>query len=198
VRRGRCGRYWGNRHHRELSRSRHRPALEKLFFVSVGRPARRRGGRGTVQPQEERQAPVPGLRWEVPAEVGGLVPESAGLVRGELDAVAYSMTRRSAGRDSPPRRPLGTTCGSATRTGPAVPGGGADRIDPSPSAMSPQRGARPLGRAGGPFGDTSGLVCDGRGADTSHLAGHYAGGQARGPASQSLPHSLGSSTSRPI
>ena len=142
---GRCGPDAGTRHQRDLPRPGGR--------AGRGRPDRRRGRRGTVQPPQARQAPGPVLGLGAAGEVGGLVPGDRGAAaRGPgRRGLLLRSGRLPAGRRARPRRPLGLPADQVRRAGAAVPGRGAARAGPGRRPLRPApRGARRLGRPGRP------------------------------------------------
>jgi carbamoyltransferase len=138
--------------------------------------------------------PVPFSAWELPEKSAAWCLESAGLVPGDLDAVAYSYDPAqcrpadSLGLDDPWDHLRISYAEQAPEfLAEALPG-----LDPSAVRYVRHHEAHAASAGlAAPFGDTSVLVCDGRGEATSHLAGHYAGDKLDVLASQSLPHSLG-------
>ncbi len=138
--------------------------------------------------------PVPFSAWELPEKSAAWCLESAGLVPGDLDAVAYSYDPAqcrpadSLGLDDPWDHLRISYAEQAPQfLAEALPG-----LDPSAVRYVRHHEAHAASAGlAAPFGDTSVLVCDGRGEAASHLAGHYAGGKLDVLASQSLPHSLG-------
>ena len=158
-------------------------------------------GRIVAAAEEERfsrrkhgKRPVPFSAWELPEKSAAWCLESAGLKPADLDVVAYSYDPaqcRQAGTlglDDPWDHLRISYAEQAPQfLAEALPG-----LDP-PAVRYVRHHEAHAASAGlaAPFGDTSVLVCDGRGEAASHLAGHYAGGGLEVLASQALPHSLG-------
>jgi carbamoyltransferase len=158
-------------------------------------------GRVTGAAEEERfsrrkhgKRPVPFSAWELPHQAAAWCLQSAGLRPEDLDAVTYSydpaLCRPASelGLDDPWDHLRVTYAGQAAEfLAEALPG-----LDPA-SVRYVSHHAAHAASAGlaSPYGDSSVLVCDGRGEAASHLAGRYRGGQLEVLASQPLPHSLG-------
>lgn len=165
-------------------------------------------GRTVAAAEEERfsrrkhgKPPVPFSTWELPEQSMRWCLERAGLTPADLDAVAYSYDPDLApdfdgdvvADEWEGLRTL------YTRRAPlflktALPG-----LDPSIVRHVPHHVAHaasaylaaPAAPGDGPTRDRSVLTLDGRGEQTSHLAGRVRGGDLEILAQQSLPHSLG-------
>ncbi len=141
---------------------------------------------------------VPFATWELPEAAARWCLERAGLVPGELDAVAYSY-------DPSLLAPPGGGPGADVTTGDweplrtlyaeraplflrtALPG-----IDPGCVWFVAHHVAHAASAAlAAPYPTSSVLVLDGRGETASHLAGRSHGGDLEVLAAQQLPHSLG-------
>jgi carbamoyltransferase len=158
-------------------------------------------GRTVAAAEEERftrrkhgKRPVPFATWELPERAAAWCLEQAGLRPGDLDAVAYSYDparcrpARSLGLDDPWDHLRITFAQEAPGfVAAALPGVAETTVRFVPHHVAHAASA---GLAS-PLGDSSVLVCDGRGEAASHLAGRYAGGSLDVLASQALPHSLG-------
>jgi carbamoyltransferase len=138
--------------------------------------------------------PVPFSAWELPEAAARWCLEKGGIEAADLDAVAYSydpdLVRGSGeGQDGGGWEHLRTTY---ARRAPmflatALPG-----CDPAVFRYVPHHVAH-AGSAGPASGlrDCAVIVADGRGEDSSYLAGHYRDGDLTTLATQQLPHSLG-------
>jgi carbamoyltransferase len=138
--------------------------------------------------------PVPFSAWELPERSAAWCLTAAGLRPADLDAVAYSFDPA----DCRPAETLGLNDPwDSLRVTYAqhAPGFIAEALPgvDSSSVRFVRHHAAHAASAGlaGPLGDTSVLVCDGRGEAASHLAGLYRDGRLEVLASQPLPHSLG-------
>ncbi|MBW3642812.1 MAG: carbamoyltransferase [Actinobacteria bacterium] len=141
---------------------------------------------------------VPFATWELPEASARWCLERAGLVPGELDAVAYSYDPSllappgsgpgadvSAGDWEPLRTLYAERAPLFLRT--ALPG-----IDPGCVRFVAHHVAHAASAAlAAPYPTSSVLVLDGRGETASHLAGRSHGGDLEVLAAQQLPHSLG-------
>ena len=158
-------------------------------------------GRTVAAAEEERftrrkhgKRPVPFAAWELPERAAAWCLQQAGLAPGDLDAVAYSydpaLCRPAAalGLDDPWDHLRITYAQHAPGfVAAALPG-----VDEAAVRFVPHHVAHAASAGlASPLGDSSVLVCDGRGEAASHLAGRYAGGSLEVLASQPLPHSLG-------
>lgn len=137
--------------------------------------------------------PVPFSAWELPEQAARWCLDHAGIVPSDLDAVAYSydpdlVEPSQAGLDAR-WEDLRTTY---ARRAPnflatALPG-----LDPDVVRFVPHHIAHAASAGlAAPFGDTAVLVADGRGENSSYLAGSYTGQHLTVLAGQRLPHSLG-------
>jgi carbamoyltransferase len=158
-------------------------------------------GRVVAAAEEERfsrrkhgKRPVPFATWELPEQSAAWCLESAGLRPADLDAVAYSYDPAlcrpadQLGLDDPWDHLRVSYAQQAPEfIASALPG-----LDPAAVSFVPHHAAHAASAGlAAPFGDSSVLVCDGRGEAASHLAGRYRDGQLEVLASQPLPHSLG-------
>ena len=158
-------------------------------------------GRTVAAAEEERftrrkhgKRPVPFATWELPEKAAAWCLSAAGLRPEDLDAVAYSYdpalcrAARSLGLDDPWDHLRITYAEQAPGfVADALPG-----VDEASVRFVPHHVAHAASAGlASPLGDSSVLVCDGRGESASHLAGRYAGGSLAVLASQPLPHSLG-------
>jgi carbamoyltransferase len=158
-------------------------------------------GRVVAAAEEERfsrrkhgKRPVPFSAWELPAQSAAWCLAAAGLRPEDLDAVTYSydpaecLPAADLGLHDPWDH-LRITYAEHAREFIAemLPG-----VDPE-GVRYVRHHAAHAASAGlaAPYGDSSVLVCDGRGEQASHLAGRYTGGGLEVLASQRLPHSLG-------
>ena len=138
--------------------------------------------------------PVPFSAWELPEKSAAWCLAEAGLRPSDLDAVAYSFDPA----DCRPAEALGLADPwdplriTYARHAPGFIAEALRGVDPG-SVRFVRHHAAHAASAGlaGPLGDSSVLVCDGRGEAASHLAGRYADGRLEVMASQPLPHSLG-------
>src|SRR5213083_736015 len=157
-------------------------------------------GRTVAAAEEERftrrkhgKRPVPFSTWELPERSASWCLARAGIAPADLDAVAYSYDPSlAAGADDvtadgwealrtlyAERAPL------FLRT--ALPG-----LDPERVRFVPHHVAHAASAyLAAPFDAASVLVLDGRGENTSHLAGRAVDGRLEVLANQRLPHSLG-------
>jgi len=158
-------------------------------------------GRTVAAAEEERftrrkhgKRPVPFATWELPERSAAWCLEQAGLRPGDLDAVAYSYDPArcrpalSLGLDDPWDHLRITFAEHAPGfVAAALPG-----VEETTVRFVPHHVAHAASAGlASPLGDSSVLVCDGRGEAASHLAGRYLGGSLDVLASQALPHSLG-------
>lgn len=159
-------------------------------------------GEAVAAAEEERfsrrkhgKRPVPFAAWELPQHAAEWCLREHGLTAADLDAVTYSFHPGLAvpapelGIDDDPwdhlRRMYAEKAPGFLTT--ALPGLAADRVRFVPHHVAHAASA---GLAA-PTQTSSVLVLDGRGEATSHLAGHYVGGELEILAQQRLPHSLG-------
>jgi len=158
-------------------------------------------GKVVAAAEEERfsrrkhgKRPVPFSAWELPEKSAAWCLRSAGLRPADVDAVAYSYDPAlcrpadSLGLNDPWDHLRITYAYQAPQfLAEALPG-----LDPATVRYVRHHEAHAASAGlAAPFGDTSVLVCDGRGEVASHLAGYYVNGRLEALASQSLPHSLG-------
>ncbi|MGI8613204.1 MAG: carbamoyltransferase family protein [Nocardioidaceae bacterium] len=138
--------------------------------------------------------PVPFSAWELPELAAAWCLERAGMRPGDLDAVAYSFDPALArptdemGLHDPWDHLRLTYARQAPNfLATALPG-----LDPDLVRFVPHHVAHAASAGlASPHRDTDVLVLDGRGEQTSHLAGRYTAGRLEVLAGQSLPHSLG-------
>ena len=162
-------------------------------------------GRVVAAAEEERfsrrkhgKRPVPFSAWELPDESARWCLQRAGLRPEDLDAVAYSFdpARCLPADELNLNDPWDWLRVEYARRAPeflatALPG-----LDPARVRFVPHHVAHAASAAlASPVrygrGDCAVLVLDGRGEQTSHLAGRYRDGQLTPLAAQQLPHSLG-------
>jgi carbamoyltransferase len=158
-------------------------------------------GRVVACAEEERfsrrkhgKTPVPFSTWELPEQAARWCLAHAGLEAGEVDAVAYSYDPALAmpvngdvtSADWEPLRTLfAERAPRFLRT--ALPG-----IERAAFTFVPHHVAHAASAyLASPHRDCSVLVLDGRGEQTSHLAGRVVDGDLEVLATQRLPHSLG-------
>jgi carbamoyltransferase len=137
---------------------------------------------------------VPFSTWELPERSAAWCLGHAGLEARELDAVAYSYDPRLAVQ---PNGDVTADQWEGLRTlyvwrapgflETALPGLGPDRVRYVPHHVAHAASAH----FASPFEHSSVMVLDGRGEQTSYLAGRYAGDGLEVLATQELPHSLG-------
>jgi carbamoyltransferase len=158
-------------------------------------------GRVVAAAEEERfsrrkhgKRPVPFAAWEMPELSARWCLAEAGLGPEGLDAVAFSYDPA----ECRPAADLGLDDPwdhlriSYARHAPGFLAEALPGLDPAAVQFVRHHTAHAASAGlAGPAGDTSVLVCDGRGEAASHLAGRYAGGRLEVLASQPLPHSLG-------
>jgi carbamoyltransferase len=136
--------------------------------------------------------PLAFATWEPPEKAARSCLRTAGLEPGDLDAVAYpydpTLAVGEAGTGDP-WEDLRTTfaCRAPRFLSTALPGFDQARFRFVPHHVAHAASAY----HGAGFGSCAALVLDGRGEATSHLAGHYRGGELEVLARQRLPHSLG-------
>jgi carbamoyltransferase len=142
--------------------------------------------------------PVPFAAWELPEQAMRWCLAEAGLRPQDLDAVAYSFDPALAkpaedmGLDDPwdhLRLRYAESAPGFIAT--ALPGLQREQVRFVPHHVAHAASAALAAPVPGPGGPSSVLVLDGRGEQTSHLAGRYEGGRLETLAGQSLPHSLG-------
>lgn len=137
--------------------------------------------------------PVPFSAWELPERAAAWCLRRAGLCPEDLDGVAYSydpdlVKPGQQGLDAH-WEDLRTTY---ARRAPAFLATALPGLNPARVRHVPHHVAHAASAGlAAPYGDCAVLVCDGRGEATSHLAGHYHGGDLTVLAAQELPHSLG-------
>ena len=138
--------------------------------------------------------PVPFSAWELPELAARWCLAEGGLRAEDIDAIAYSFDpaecrpAEALGLDDPwdPLR-IRYAQHAPGFIAEAIPG-----VDPAMVRFVRHHEAHAASAGlAGPLGDTSVLVCDGRGEASSHLAGRYTLGRLDVLASQPLPHSLG-------
>jgi carbamoyltransferase len=137
--------------------------------------------------------PVPFSAWELPELAAAWCLESAGLVPGDLDAVAYSfdpgLTRDAASLGlSDPWDHLRV---DYARRAPQFLAAALPGLDPDQVRFVPHHVAHAASAGLALAEDSAVLVLDGRGEVASHLAGAYRSGSLEVLAAQELPHSLG-------
>ena len=155
-------------------------------------------GRIAAAAEEERfsrrkhgKPSVPFSTWELPEQAMAWCLSQAGLLPGDLDAVAYSYdpALAPAARETEEWEALRTLY---VRRAPlflraALPG-----LDPARVRFVRHHAAHAASAAlASPHRSSAVLVVDGRGERTSHLAAHARGSRIEPLASQALPHSLG-------
>jgi carbamoyltransferase len=157
-------------------------------------------GRLVAAAEEERfsrrkhgKRPVPFSAWELPELAAAWCLESAGLVPGDLDAVAYSfdpgLTRDAAALGlSDPWDHLRV---DYARRAPQFLAAALPGLDPEQVRFVRHHVAHAASAGLAVAGDSAVLVLDGRGEVASHLAGVYRSGALEVLAGQELPHSLG-------
>ncbi len=158
-------------------------------------------GRIVAAAEEERfskrkhgKRPVPFSTWELPQQAAGWCLTEGRLSPADLDAVAYSYDPSLA---PPPSRDLTADGWEGLRTlyaqrapmflSAAMPG-----LDPAKVRFVPHHVAHAASAcAAAPYRTSAVMVLDGRGENTSHLAGRWDGEHLDVLARQQLPHSLG-------
>ncbi|HZB98350.1 MAG TPA: carbamoyltransferase C-terminal domain-containing protein [Candidatus Sulfotelmatobacter sp.] len=138
--------------------------------------------------------PLPFSAWELPQQAARWCLEAAGITPSDLDAVAYSYDPTLL---PAPNGEITADSWEALRTlyahraplflGSALPGLDPDCVEFVAHHVSHAASAY----LASPFASSSVLVLDGRGEQTSHLAGRAVGGELEVLAAQRLPHSLG-------
>ncbi|MGC4935168.1 carbamoyltransferase family protein [Gordonia sp. DT30] len=137
--------------------------------------------------------PVPFSAWELPENAIRWVLSRAGLTGADLDAVAYSYDPDLAADHGPGLDPGSEPIRTDfARRAPLFLRTLLPRVDLGGFVFVRHHVAH-AASAGllHPRGDCAVLTCDGRGENTSMLAGHYLDGQLKILAEQQLPHSLG-------
>ncbi len=140
------------------------------------------------------KAPVPFSTWEIPEQSAAWCLKEAGVAPEELDAVAYSYDPALA---RPPKDDITADVWEGLRTiyaqraplflAAALPG-----LDPAVVRFVPHHVAHAASAyLAGPFKSCSVMVLDGRGEDSSYLAGRSVNRKLDVLATQALPHSLG-------
>jgi len=137
--------------------------------------------------------PVPFAAWELPEQAAAWCLREAGIVPGELDAVAYSFDpglcrdAESLGLNDPSDQLRVDYARRAPQfLAAALPG-----LDPEQVRFVPHHVAHAASAGLSVPEDNAVLVLDGRGEVASHLAGVYREGALTVLRSQELPHSLG-------
>ena len=154
-------------------------------------------GRIVAAAEEERfsrrkhgKRPLAFSAWELPEQAAAWCLREAGISPEDVDAVAYSydpslVTQRPDGDWEDLRTTYALRAPLFLSA--ALPG-----LDPAQVRYVPHHVAHAASAGlAAPFRDCAVLVCDGRGENVSHLAGHYRDGELEVLAAQELPHSLG-------
>ena len=158
-------------------------------------------GRIVAAAEEERfsrrkhgKRPVAFSTWELPEQSAAWCLHEGGIEASDLDAIAYSYAPALA---RPSDGDLTANGWEALRTlyarrapqflGSAIPG-----LDPDKVVFVPHHFAHAASACmAAPFASSAVMTVDGRGENTSHLAGRWRDGRLEVIAAQELPHSLG-------
>ncbi|MEV6846972.1 carbamoyltransferase C-terminal domain-containing protein [Actinoplanes sp. NPDC051411] len=155
-------------------------------------------GRVVAAAEEERfsrrkhgKRPVPFAAWELPELAAAWCLKEAGLVPGDLDAVAYSFDPALCRSDVVPDDPWDHLRVDYARRAPQFLASALPGLDPGQVRFVPHHVAHAASAGLSVPEDSAVLVLDGRGEVASHLAGAYRGGELTVLRQQELPHSLG-------
>jgi carbamoyltransferase len=155
-------------------------------------------GRVVAAAEEERfsrrkhgKRPVPFAAWELPELAAAWCLKQAGLVPGDLDAVAYSFDPGLCRPELVPDDPSDHLRVDYARRAPQFLASALPGLDPAQVRFVPHHVAHAASAGLSVAEDSAVLVLDGRGEVASHLAGAYRGGELTVLRQQELPHSLG-------
>ena len=158
-------------------------------------------GRIVAAAEEERfnrrkhgKRPVPFSTWELPEQSARWCLEEGGIDVTQLDAIAYAYDPNlasSSGDDitADGWEPLRTLC---ARRAPLFLSAAFPGLDPTKVTFVPHHLAHAASACmAAPFPSSAVMTIDGRGENTSHLAGRWRDGRIEVISEQRLPHSLG-------